>query len=547
MDDEYLARLAALPLQQIRDEPAALAAAAGQLTGSITALCHAQYPTFLLAHGSSSTLKSTFSALDTSLNALIDSLQPLSDQCTAFAHATQPILADRRRATLLLDHHDKLQDLLELPQLLTTCIVNSSYQDALDLIAHARTLAGRFPDVAVVQDVRAEVEHAARVMAAQLLGVLREPAKLPVLFRAVNFLRRMGEFAEDELALAFLTSRLALFDATAAALRDKEAKSAVEHTGEDDARILRKYADAFRESAYDVVSQFNNIFLERVSGDTQADLHHLLTAFVQTLIQRLISTVQTTLVPLDPARLPQPGTVSALLTHLSYTATSLARLGLDFRALLDEPARQSLLLRTRYSLNAAVTEFTLSVSKSAATPPPASASSAPSPDTPVHIPPQSLTAFLPLASLTNTIVHMLNALRLLSPTSQSLQPELHELLAEALVRCWKALHRIDETPWGKAAQREFAGLLVPFAERALLEGIFGRKPTVVVVPETVQSDGDVEDEDDVAEAAVNGDSCEKGSESDGAKDAAAETGAVAELHEQLREWKARTTSQTNGA
>ena len=41
MDDSYIAQLAALPLQQIKDEPAALQQSALQLTQSLTALCHA--------------------------------------------------------------------------------------------------------------------------------------------------------------------------------------------------------------------------------------------------------------------------------------------------------------------------------------------------------------------------------------------------------------------------------------------------------------------------------------------------------------------------
>ncbi|EJD52412.1 Dor1-domain-containing protein [Auricularia subglabra TFB-10046 SS5] len=517
-ESEYIAQLAALPLQQIRDEPAALAQAAGQLTQSLTALCHAQYPTFLLAHGSSSTLRSTLSALDDTLSSLIGSLQPLNDQCSAFAKATQPVLADRRAATLLLEHHDKLLDLLELPQLLTTCIVNSSYQDALDLIAHARQLAVRFPDVAVVQDVLAEVEHAARVMAAQLLGVLREPAKLPVLFRAVNFLRRMAELDEDELALAFLTSRLALFDATVSALCDKEKATATELTGEDDARFLHKYADVFRESAYDIVSQFTTIFLERApAGSAQhAELHHLLSAFVHTLVQRIASLVRSTLVPANPARLPQAATVSSLLTHLSYTSASLARLGLDFRALLDAPAAQSVLLRIRIALEAAADDFVRALPQHLSSKPPEQAVSSGS--RALHVPPPALASYPPLAALTNALAGVLNNLRLLAPPV--LCDEVHALFARALVRCGIAL-RAAQGDWASAALQEYTRALVPFIERALLEGIFA-------TPKEKASDSDPPVNGSEASAdRVNGD------------DAAHTADDVVELHRLLKDWETR--------
>ncbi|KZV82976.1 Dor1-domain-containing protein [Exidia glandulosa HHB12029] len=492
MDDTYIAQLAALPLQQIKDEPGALQQSALQLTQSLTALCHAQYPTFLLAHGSSSTLNSTLADLDSTLESLIASLSPLNDQCTQFAKSTQPVLAQRRAAALLLEHHDKLLDLLELPQLLTTCIVNSSYQEALDLIAHARQLATRFPDVAVVQDVRAEVEHAARVMAAQLLGVLREPAKLPVLFRAVNFLRRMAELDEDELALAFLTSRLALFDATVAAL-DK--------SGDDDVDFLRKYSDAFRECAYDVVSQYTTIFLEHAQPHVHVELHHLLASFVHTLSQRLVALVRTTFVPSDTARLLPPGNIATLLTRLSYTAQSLARLGLDLRPLFDAPSQQSIVLSARIALEAAADDFLRVLPNHLAAKVPAPSTS--DDQRPLHVPPASLAAFLPLAQLTNALAGALNNLRLLAPPAT--RDDVYALFAQTLVRCGNVLGAADG-PWARAALREYVRALVPFAERALLEGVYAEPAT--------------------ADA-----------EAQGAPVPAVEREDVAELHRLMRQWE----------
>ncbi|KZV82305.1 hypothetical protein EXIGLDRAFT_702733 [Exidia glandulosa HHB12029] len=94
--------------------------------------------TFLLAHGSSSTHLDDLADLDSTLESLISSLSRLS----------------------------------------------------------TRQLVTLFPDV--VQDVRAEVKHAARVMAAaQLPGILREPAKLPYI---TIFLKRMQPHVHVELS-----------------------------------------------------------------------------------------------------------------------------------------------------------------------------------------------------------------------------------------------------------------------------------------------------------------------------------------------------------
>ncbi len=63
-----------------------------------------------------------------------------------------------------------------------------------------------------VRDVHAETNGAIRTLLSQLLATLRAPGKLPRLFRAVSFLRRMRVFPERELALAFLTGRLEALD-----------------------------------------------------------------------------------------------------------------------------------------------------------------------------------------------------------------------------------------------------------------------------------------------------------------------------------------------
>jgi hypothetical protein len=103
-----------------------------------------------------------------------------------------------------------LLDILELPVLADACVRGGHSQEAPNFTAHAARLVTRFPHVQVMQDVYAQANSAIRALLGQLLATLRAPAKLPSLFHAVGFLRRIRVFPERELALAFLTCRPAL-------------------------------------------------------------------------------------------------------------------------------------------------------------------------------------------------------------------------------------------------------------------------------------------------------------------------------------------------
>lgn len=87
-----------------------------------------------------------------------------------FASPTKTIQSLRRRAALVLEQHEKLLDILEIPLLINTCVRNGYYSEAIDLSDHmALSLLERFPVVSVVIDVAVEAEQAIRIMLSQLL------------------------------------------------------------------------------------------------------------------------------------------------------------------------------------------------------------------------------------------------------------------------------------------------------------------------------------------------------------------------------------------
>jgi hypothetical protein len=506
--EPYLSQLTNQGLDALRAEPTALASTSAQLTNALTTLCHAAYPTFLALHRSSGSLGDTLSSLSTSLTSLLDTLPTLQTSAGAFSASAEPLLAERRETLAVRERAGTLADVLELPRLIDASARAGALGDALDLAAHAASLAKAFPEVPLVADVAAEAAAAERALLAQLLGALAEPGRgrLPALFRAIGFLRRMHALPEPVLALAFLAGRLAALTATLDALERERIAAAADGTKDADARFLRKYVESWREGVHDGVAQFGTIFLERStalggapapaaassSGTAESPpLHALLARFCNVLVARLLRTLEARL---PGARAHDPATVRDLLSQLGYCAAACARSGIDFRPLLGPPFNTAVRDGMRAEFAAATSAFAARVAacQKRRSPPsrwlivPSAAADPPAPDEdagnkPAHAVPQGLATYPPLAELANAVLTSLNGLRLLAP--RAILPALLTALDDALADAARslleyALTDADARPEEEARVVRAAGAMlarafVPFARRALVEGVYG--------------------------------------------------------------------------
>ena len=516
----YIAHLTSLSLPELEAEPTELASSSAQLTNALTTLCYTSYPTFLSLHTTTSTLSSSLDALSNSLSSLLSTLPALESSARTFAQDSRSLLSSRRKAALVLEHHDKLHDVLSLPMLLETSVRNHNYADALLLAQHASSLATRFPANPLVQSVKADCDARVHSMLAQLLRVLHEQAKLPALFRAVGFLRKMDVLSERELALAFLSGRSAYLDGTLRAVeverKGVDGEGSVERERDSQARYLKRYVDAWREGVHDVVTQYTTIFLDRPKGADRAppELHVLLTTFTTLHVQRLLDLLRDTL-PL----VADPSLLTSLLTQLTYCATSFARVGMDFRAALaplfvaavckgvthefeeateawcraiDSEDTSKSRSRGSTSTRRKPSQFLLAPTAAASPPLPTDAQLSVIASAAANAPPPILVSYPPLALYTNALLTALNGLRLLAPASLlgELLIALERSLAHgAIMLLVCARSASDERANGSSnaedAKREedavratgtvYVKVFVPFMRRALVEGVYGVK------------------------------------------------------------------------
>ncbi|KAM6498766.1 Dor1-like family domain containing protein [Amanita muscaria] len=317
----YLNHLTSLALPSLLDEPGSLQTQSHHLTSSLSSLIYTAYPTFISLHDTSRALDSTLSSFSNSLDSLISTSLPNLDASTSsWREKTESLLDERRRARIVLEQHDKLRDLLDIPILMETCVRNGHFSEALSLRSHVEALLSedetQIQPPEILSSILSEVNYAIDQMHLSLLQTLHDPAKkLPALWKAVNFLRKMdvlrdvrsseederdlinngetrnldpeGDYtlsSEEQLALAFLTGRETCLKSVLDTLKrdiervaheppSKRTDSSIgDREREDLARYLKKYIDAWREGVYDIVMQYSTIFLERLVQPQATDI-----------------------------------------------------------------------------------------------------------------------------------------------------------------------------------------------------------------------------------------------------------------------------------
>ncbi|EAU92363.1 hypothetical protein CC1G_00582 [Coprinopsis cinerea okayama7 len=577
---DYLSQLTTFSISDLFAEPTTLQTQAHHLTSSLTSLTHTSYPTFLSLHRTTSALTNSLESLASSLDSLLNkSLPALEESATNWKQRTEEVLRERGRARVVLDQHDKIRDLLDIPLLIDACVRNGYFAEALSLSSHAKALSSSpsFQDKTpplVLQSVLSEVHNSITQMLLSLLATLYEPnRKLPALWKAVNFLRKMDAFGpsspfaslegksktrvylssedivnpedeitnEEQIALAFLVGRETCLKSSLETVgndvsRLSKNEDLDDREKDDLARYLKKYIDVWREGAYDVITQYTTIFLEKsstsvpasnrtpVSASSSANqgqellrLHSLITTFAS-------HTLNTHLIPILAPALPllSLSLLPSLLTQLTYCSTAFARVGLDFRGILSLLFADAILqvvgrdvraasdqwlsrLRKASGANSTNTRDRKQVSPpskwliatSAVSSPPLPAPNAV--QGPPHIPPQILASYPPLAEHTNSLLGVFNALRLLAPLSivSDLVEVVDDVLAEganALLTYLKAFtinlaqstavtdDELDRRKRDKrvalAIGEVYLTVFLPFIRRALVQGVYSSQVEV---------------------------------------------------------------------
>ncbi|XAR57612.1 hypothetical protein NMG60_11025810 [Bertholletia excelsa] len=320
----------------------------------------------------------------------------------------------------MLANHSTLLDLLEIPQLMDTCVRNGNYDEALDLEAFVYKLSTMHPKIPVIQALVAEGKQITQSLLSQLLQKLRSNIQLPECLRIIGYLRRVGVFSEYEMRLQFLRCREAWLTGI---LDDLDQRNAYEY--------LKGMVNCHRMHLFDVVNQYRAIFADDTSGSEENYDGGLLFSWAMHQITSHLKTLKIML-----PKITEGGSLSNILDQCMYCAMGLGWVGLDFRGLLPSLFEEAVLNLFSKNMSTAVENFQLVLDSHRWVPLPAVGFPANSigEDNQEDVgPPSSLIEHPPLAVFVNGVSAAMNELRPCAPVS------LKHVLAQELVKGLQAV------------------------------------------------------------------------------------------------------------
>ncbi|XP_045889063.1 conserved oligomeric Golgi complex subunit 8 [Micropterus dolomieu] len=465
----YLSELSSFGLDKLVREPERLAEERAQILQQTRELAFSNYQTFIRTADCTEHIYRDFGRVEGSVSRLLDKLPGFGERCRGFMKEAEEIGVSRRMNSLTLNRHTEILEILEIPQLMDTCVRNGYYEEALELAAYVKRLERKHSSLLVIQSIVREVRQSTQLMLNQLLQQLRSNSQLPVCLRVIGYLRRMDVFTEAELRVKFLQARGTWLHSILAAIP------------EDDPYFhITKTIEACRVHLFDIITQYRAIFSDedplvlpaggQMAVNEGAIFHgwvvHKVSEFLETLDRDLQRGVG--------------GRLDSLLGQCMYFGLSFSRVGADFRGQLA-PMFQHVAAETfRKAVQEAVEKFqedmnlymlTSLPSVLGATIPPVAPGTQPG----TLQPPMTLLDFQPLAWFLNNILTAFNDLRLCCPVG--LARDVTTCLEDGLKMVTRQIlvfHRAEESAFSSREKELFlqfccsyADDLLPFLNRCL--------------------------------------------------------------------------------
>ncbi|MGH0127579.1 UNVERIFIED_CONTAM: hypothetical protein FKN15_043721 [Acipenser sinensis] len=483
----YLSELSSYGVEKLNREPERLSEERAQILQQTRELAFSNYKIFIRTAECTKEIYRDFGLVESSVSRLLDKLPGFGEKCRGFVKEAEEIGASRRMNSLTLNRHTEILEIVEIPQLMDTCVRNGYYEEALELAAYVKRLEKKHSSLPVIQGIVNEVRQSAQLMLNQLLQQLRSNAQLPVCLRVISYLRRMDVFTEAELRIKFLQARGTWL------------RSILGSIPTDDPYFhITKTIEACRVHLFDIFTQYRAIFSdEDPLLPTSGQMVNESAIFHGWVVQKVSEFLQTLETDLQRG---VGGRLDSLLGQCMYFGLSFSRVGADFRGQLA-PMFQRVALETFHkAIQETLSKFQEDMNMYTLISAPAVLGStipqvSPSSQPGTLQPPMALLDFPPLACFLNNVLVAFNDLRLCCPVA--LAQDVTMCLEDALVKVTKVIlvfHRAEETAFS-SRERElflqfcsaFAVDMVPFLNRCLqvlfppaqVAQILGIQPTQV--------------------------------------------------------------------
>lgn len=454
---QYLSELSSYGVQKLSLEPDNLAEEKNEILQATQNLAFQHYKTFIQTAECSRDIFKDFQIVEKHVEDLLDKLPQFSEECNGVMQKAQDINASRRMNNLTLQRHTQLLEILEMPQLMDTCVRNGYYEEALELAAHVKRLEKKHGTISIIDTIVSEVRGSTQLMLNQLIQQLRTNIQLPACLRVIGYIRRMDVFTETELRIKFLQARNMWFQGMLDVI-----------PREDPYTHITKTIETSRVHLFDIITQYRAIFsdddplLSTKKDDSvcEASLFH---GWVVHKISEFLATLEQDLMMGIGERL------DSILGQCMYFGLSFSRVGADFRGLLAPIFQNAAVMGFQNILTEANKRFALDMQSYNLLAQTNTVGSVPYSAQGSELnPPAILLDYSPLAVYCNHILNGFNELRLCAPISVA--HEVAEALKGSLLEVNNVIlsfHRTEEATFDKREQEKFAKFCDVYGETLL--------------------------------------------------------------------------------
>jgi len=394
--EEYLDFLTTCDLSKLAKEPDILRGELEKVEEEMKNTVVTDYKSFIQASQCIHNLNTSAENLAKSLKALTASLAPLPNNCNNFSRSAIPLKLEREKNKLTLDKHEKMLELLKIPQLMEKRVKQGSYEEVLQLQQFAKQLEKKHGKIPIISSIGKDVDAQISIMRDMLHKNLRGNIKVHQCLENISYLRRLEIYSDTELRIIFLKSRDSWLYLQKSRLSPKNAFS-----------YLNKLIDLTRDHLYEVITQYRIIFSDaspesnanEVGGKNESSI---LSSWVVHRVEEFVSELEKFL-----ARVNEGSSIR----NLMELSISISRVGVDISGFLP-PIFETHVTRmfsgflqtgTKYFSESIKTDAIISAAKAR---------------NPLLIerkesmaPNRILLEVPPLAVLTNSYLHALNELR----------------------------------------------------------------------------------------------------------------------------------------
>lgn len=463
----YLAELSASSVEKLSREPERLAEEKAQILEQTEHLAFNNYKTFIKTAECSKEIFNDFVSVEEHVESLLNKLPTFSETCSNFMKVAQEINTSRHLNSLTLARHTQLLEILEISQLMDSCVRNGYYEEALELSSYVQRLEKKLSNIPIIQNIVDVVQSSTQLMLSQLLQQLRSAIQLPACLRVIGYLRRLDLFSESELRIKFLQARDTWLQSVLASI-----------SSDDPYYHITKTIETSRVHLFDIVTQYRAIFsdddpilsMENEDSPIYGNLFH---CWILQKVQQFLKTLENDLKGGVGNRL------DSLLGQCMYFGLSFSRVGADFRGLLPPLFHAAALKSFNTEVLNATNRFNKAMKSYSPQPVPSTVTSTTmstmttKPDE--LNPPIELLQHPPLAAFINSILSAFNNLRHCAPIS--LASPVTDSVCSALktiIQSTCAFHRAEAAALNETERSSFANFcqvlgkkVIPYMEECL--------------------------------------------------------------------------------